>query len=466
MADGYIWVRDSKTGTEFLCKTVDIGGGLHVPAVRDEGLAALLPASVGRKAAAEIESVIPASVKLPAPSQTLFTRDANGQLMTLLVFGKKYSPAEVAKLKFMGSMDTVKQVFTPAAKISNVNGLSEEAAAQVKSIEALAGKARKAGDAAEVARLERRMDDIIQSASGTAGAAFPVRMLVASTNGRPTALEKWRTVTGATGEELPEIVLPEPTRTKTDTTTPTRATADIAAPDGERVPTDTTVGEPARAATEPTDGDTERTPEEPADDRTPPTDTEETPPPDRTIPEGGEEPAAPARVAPPAEARAPVPVSPVTPPGRAPAPPRKGPPGAKGSILPPERRTPPVEGTPEPGRTPFLPDKYKKGKKSGSIQRELTPADLKGAYAWKQGFGWYIALKDGTYRFVRKLPDGISATGRTPDETVQRTHKGKLPATRPLSMGIVTAKPERIPDKPGTGNVDFSPRMQKSKKLR
>ncbi len=61
---------------------------------------------------AEIELIIPSGTTLPAPSQLLFTRLSDGSRSTLAVIGVPLSPAEVARLKIVGSVDTVKNIFS------------------------------------------------------------------------------------------------------------------------------------------------------------------------------------------------------------------------------------------------------------------------------------------------------------------------------------------------------------------
>jgi len=68
------------------------------------------------KGTAEIERIIPKGIELGKPVQTLVSRNSAGDKLTFLVFGEKYTNKELAKMKFIGSVDTVRQIYTPAIK--------------------------------------------------------------------------------------------------------------------------------------------------------------------------------------------------------------------------------------------------------------------------------------------------------------------------------------------------------------
>lgn len=90
--------------------------------IRDERiLRQLSPTGKVFRGSTEIEAMLKAGVKLDPPTQVLMTRDAAGEKLTLLVFGEKFSAGEIARLKFMGSVDTVKQLFVNPAKVNKTS---------------------------------------------------------------------------------------------------------------------------------------------------------------------------------------------------------------------------------------------------------------------------------------------------------------------------------------------------------
>lgn len=126
--------------------------------IRDEAvLARLQPSGKIYRGTAEIEQVIGAGTKLPPPSQILMTRDVSGNKLTLAIIGKPLSRAEIARLKFIGSADLIRDIFRPAAKITGkgIDELDELAglADEVRSLEKSLSSAQKAGDMAEVRRI-------------------------------------------------------------------------------------------------------------------------------------------------------------------------------------------------------------------------------------------------------------------------------------------------------------------------
>ncbi|AGG05739.1 metallophosphoesterase [Dehalococcoides mccartyi] len=69
--------------------------------------------------AAEIEMRLPAGTRLPKPDQFLYSRDAYGDLLHILVINGKASPltqAEINQMKIIGSADTLKNIFNPGTK--------------------------------------------------------------------------------------------------------------------------------------------------------------------------------------------------------------------------------------------------------------------------------------------------------------------------------------------------------------
>jgi hypothetical protein len=97
-----------------------------------------------------------------------------------------------------------------------------------------------------------------------------------------------------------------------------------------------------------------------------------------------------------------------------------------------------------------LPD----GKKSVD---DLTPAERKGAVAWKQGYGWWIIYppyKKQNSFFSIRAPKGINTTknARTAFDTIQKT-SGDVPNTLSFDrLGIVKATITRPPASPRMRN--------------
>jgi len=143
--------------------------------IRDEKvLKALAPSGKLFRKTAEIEAMLPPGTRLPRPSQTIYTRDMSGDKVTLLVFGKPFTRAQVAKLKFFGTIDTLGQIFSPAIKVSRsergaIKALDEmvDFTKQRTKLERQIATYRKAGDTRRLtqaeqsmARLTRRIDDL------------------------------------------------------------------------------------------------------------------------------------------------------------------------------------------------------------------------------------------------------------------------------------------------------------------
>jgi hypothetical protein len=106
---------------------------------------------------AEIEAKLKAAknIELGKPSQVLMTRTPYGKKLTLLVFGKPYTAAEIAEMKMIGSADTIKQIFTAPISVSKVFSGYNELTGMVARREELIQEAenlRRAGRTAELAR--------------------------------------------------------------------------------------------------------------------------------------------------------------------------------------------------------------------------------------------------------------------------------------------------------------------------
>jgi len=102
------------------------GGMKGALVIRDQRvLDALTPSNKLYRSAAEIEAILPPGTVLPAPTQTLFTRDMGGDLLRLLVIGKPFTPKEVAQLRLMGMFDTIGNIFKPSVKVSKASRVGE-----------------------------------------------------------------------------------------------------------------------------------------------------------------------------------------------------------------------------------------------------------------------------------------------------------------------------------------------------
>jgi len=117
---------------------------------------------------AEIEGILRTGTKLPPPSQILITRDMAGEKLTLLVMGKPLTAAQVAKLKFIGSLDTIKQMFISPAKIGRVSKEYDKLVTVRQQIVALQKEAKalsKQGKAARASAVMARANDRIAEAN-------------------------------------------------------------------------------------------------------------------------------------------------------------------------------------------------------------------------------------------------------------------------------------------------------------
>lgn len=140
------------------------GGIAGALIIRDKAtLAKLQPSGKIYRNTAEIEQVIGSGAKLPPPSQVLMTRDVTGKKLALAIIGKPLSNAEIAKLKFTGSADLIKDIFRPAAKISG-KGIDEltELGKEARELEKALATAKKANNTAEIKRLQTELDAINQ----------------------------------------------------------------------------------------------------------------------------------------------------------------------------------------------------------------------------------------------------------------------------------------------------------------
>jgi len=160
------------------------------------------------KGTAEIERVIPEGIQLDAPSQILFTRDAQGNVLKLLVIGKPYTKAEIASMKLAGMVDTVTTMFKPAASVKGgkqvaksydeVNDLRK----QVTKAQDELAEVRKSGDQAlikekqdDLARLEGDLQDAMtrfDRAARNVGSRRGVEGILTYTAGEKSPLSTYR----------------------------------------------------------------------------------------------------------------------------------------------------------------------------------------------------------------------------------------------------------------------------------
>lgn len=109
--------------------------------IRDEKvLRAMRPSDKLYRGTLEIESTIKPLTELPPPSQILKMYDSTGQTINLLIIGKPFTPAQIAKMKIMGAVDTIRDIFRPAMKI---DGKAVEAMDEVSNLASEARSLRK-----------------------------------------------------------------------------------------------------------------------------------------------------------------------------------------------------------------------------------------------------------------------------------------------------------------------------------
>jgi len=147
-----------------------IKGGLII---REQNvLSALAPTGKTYMSTVEMEALLKPGTILPPPSQILVMRDAAGYRLTLLVIGEPFTQTQIAKLKFLGSLDTIGQIFKPTmtltgaertaiSSMDDIISLSRERVAIAEQLTA----ARSAGAAAKVQVLSQRITDIDQRIS-------------------------------------------------------------------------------------------------------------------------------------------------------------------------------------------------------------------------------------------------------------------------------------------------------------
>jgi hypothetical protein len=117
------------------------------------------------------------------------------------------------------------------------------------------------------------------------------------------------------------------------------------------------------------------------------------------------------------------------------------------SISPPTQTVTATQPPPSNTDTGMLP---KNGQKPAPGAEELTAEDIANATTWKAGFGWWVRLQNGRYRFLKQLPPGAQPVkpGKGSGYASVQTIKGK-PIVDTHRMGAVTVTINRPGKQPG-----------------
>ncbi|MFQ5925383.1 MAG: hypothetical protein ACE5IE_05245 [Dehalococcoidia bacterium] len=128
-------------------------------------LSRLVPSGKIYRGTVEMEKVLRAGERLPAPSQILFTRDMSGRKLALLIIGEPLSKRQIAKLKIMGSVDLVRDIFRPSYRIE-VRLLDQLAdiGKEAKAVEKELKLAKKAGNLKRTKVLKAKLDELNSTA--------------------------------------------------------------------------------------------------------------------------------------------------------------------------------------------------------------------------------------------------------------------------------------------------------------
>ena len=87
--------------------------------IRDpEVLAGLHDSNKLWQGSVEIESVIARGTPIPKPSQRMFLRDAGGTKVPIYIVGEPFTAAEIAKLKILGTTETINGIFRKPGKLT------------------------------------------------------------------------------------------------------------------------------------------------------------------------------------------------------------------------------------------------------------------------------------------------------------------------------------------------------------
>jgi hypothetical protein len=218
-----------------------VPGGLII---RDEKIIArLTPSGKVYRGTAEIEAKLAAgeNIDLGKPSQYLMTRTSYGKKLTLAVYGEPFSAAEIADLKLIGSLDTVKQIFKAPIQVKRLNKVYDELAGLVEDRAELMREVenyRRAGKAAELQRASSslaRVNTDIQSTYKNLEAEYKRNRVAIKTL-------MYRSTTGIAGYSLDRVsnilrstrparrIAAETVRSRAAITTPERVTPIIKRP--------------------------------------------------------------------------------------------------------------------------------------------------------------------------------------------------------------------------------------------
>lgn len=387
--------------------------------INDEAiLSKLKPSGKVYRGTVEIEKILPNGTKVGAPVQSILTRDAAGEPLIVLVFGKKLTKVQLAKMKFTGTVDTIKDIFRPAYTIKGskkatklFDELAEEAERYAK-LKVEYKQAVRTGNktavdriSRELAAAERRAARITQRIDAQAAATKAVRMIYYSTDeliGRESYNNAARNDTKEFVRQL--RALPESRQRDiiTNLSNDARRAVDREYPPARQMPNIPIQRVPP-----------ERQPERGVPSR----------PPTRTTPTSGT-----VRI-PPSEPERPTGTG--TPPRTPERPPRRTPPRRGTPELPPRTPArPPRGGTPSRPPTigtPVIPPT----KKEFSIAN-LTPEERSSIIAWKQGWCYKMIWKP--YGKEQRF------NSRKPVEGVDY-YKGKgSPQRSVVSFGIMPQK--------------------------
>jgi hypothetical protein len=168
-------------------------------------LKAISPSGKTYMGTVEIEALLKSGTTLPSPTQVLFTRDIAGNKLTFLVIGDPFTPAQVAKLKFLGSMDTVVQIFKPTMQLTGtqktvINAMDDiiELSQERATLAGQLNTARSAGRTAivqelgqRITRIDEKISDLVRRVNAPRESIRPSDIIWAQYTDKGL-LERWR----------------------------------------------------------------------------------------------------------------------------------------------------------------------------------------------------------------------------------------------------------------------------------
>jgi hypothetical protein len=372
----------------------------------------------------EVEKLLPAGVKLPKPSQILFTRNMNGDRIALVVYGDKFSRSEIAQMKFIGAKDTVKNIFAPAYRVSKTSSkVVDDLADAVRENKALKGDlkiATKSGKKAKISEIEKKLARN-EERIGKYREEIDLKY-------RSSVLKPLTVFTGSRnlirriepGERILATMARTDTRriaNRTESVTGVRANTRIERTKGVIAPRTNARTERTETRTDYIPAETRRTEDARTPGETRVVTSDRTPTSERVA-------VTETRITPPRE--------PIPPTERVPD--RVPPP--ENRIPPPERRVPPPP-PPEGGKPPVKII----GKIKNKETPEHTPEDYRDAATWKQGIGWWIVFPDKSVEWSKNKPEGVKELpgpgANTPESTIQvyKPRRGGKTVTFNADMG-------------------------------